>query len=333
MNENRTTRQMILSRLIKARRLGTTVSGAKLAGELGISRNAVWKAVGSLQKEGFDIRSEHRRGYYLAAPADILDEAEIRSGIRSHAIPDDALRLAVFDSIDSTNNYAKAQPVAGPALAVTSDEQTGGRGRLGRSFSSPKGTGIYLTYSFRPEFPIREVTDVTSIAAVITHQVLSEISGEKLGIKWVNDIYKENLKICGILTEALGGLESGSFERIIIGIGLNCLKGGIPEGLEGTAGTLTGLDEPGFTRNQILGELISRLHLAMDHKKTLSAAQYLDYYRANCFILGKEIQVIESGRDPYPAVAEEIGDHFELTVRNRNGELRTLTGGEVSLRL
>lgn len=332
MNASLSTRKKILERLIRARSLGEPISGSTLASELGVSRNAVWKAIHVLQEEGYDIRSIQSKGYYLETGADILSQDEIRSALDAHALPESELSLTVLDSIDSTNNYCKELSYDAPAIAVMANHQSCGRGRYGRSFVSPKGTGIYLTYSFQPVFPIQEISQVTTVAAVITHRVLSRISGEKLGIKWVNDIYRDNLKICGILTEALGSLDSGNFERVIIGIGINCLQGGFPPELEGIAGSLSDSAEAAFTRNQIASELIRELHCTFHGATSLNAAQYLDYYREHCFIIGRQVTVTETGKEPVSAYVEGVDAEYHLLVKTPDGR-RCLSGGEVSLKL
>ena len=326
------TRKKILNYLIDARQRGEQISGSALASQLDISRNSVWKAIHSLQEEGYDIRSEQSRGYYLASSADILSGEIIQSMLLQQGLSEAELSLQFFDQLDSTNNYCKSISYDGPATAVLADYQSGGRGRYGRSFLSPKGTGIYFTYSFKPQFPISEVTQVTTVAAVHTHRVLSKVSGEHLGIKWVNDIYRGPLKICGILTEALGSLESGNFERIIVGIGINCLHRTFPDELVGKAGSLTDSDKPAFSRNEIAAELIGELHRTYNGKLSLNAKQYLDYYRKNCFIIGRTVDVLEAGKEPVTATVEGIDNDYRLIVRTEDG-MRTLSGGEVSLKL
>ncbi len=332
MKASLSTRKIILNHLIDARATGGTISGAALAAELGISRNSVWKAIHSLQEEGYDIRSEQSKGYYLASAADILSQEAIEESIRRSGIPESVLSIQLFDSLDSTNNYCKKLPYDGPATAVLADYQSSGRGRLGRTFVSPKGTGIYLTYSFKPRFPIAQVTLVTTTAAVLTHRILSEISGETLGIKWVNDIYRGSRKICGILTEALGGLENGNFERIIVGIGINCLPQEFPVELAGKAGSLTDLANPAWGRNEIAASLIAALHRALGEQENLDDPAYLDYYREHCFIIGRSVDVLEAGKAPVPAYVTGIDSEYRLLVRTGEGE-RALSGGEVSLKL
>lgn len=332
MKASLSTRKIILNHLIDARAAGETVSGAMLASELGISRNSIWKAIHALRDEGYDIRSEQSKGYYLASAADILSQEAIERSLHLLSIPETSLSVQLFESLDSTNNYCKNLPYNDPSVAVLADYQSGGRGRLGRAFISPKGTGIYLTYSFRPAFPISQVTQVTTITAVLTHRVLSEISGEVLGIKWVNDIYRGSLKICGILTEALGSLENGNFERIIVGIGINCLPQEFPTELAGKAGTLTDSANPAFSRNEIASSLIAALHHAFDGVTDLNNPEYLKYYRENCFIIGRSVDVLEPGKAPVAAYVEGIDSEYRLLVRTDEGT-RALSGGEVSLKL
>ena len=312
MNSSISTRKKILAYLADARTQGVPVSGAALASALGISRNAVWKAIHTLQEEGYDIQSIQSKGYILSSSTDILSEELIQGDLSASGIPENQLLLQVLDSVDSTNNYCRTLDYGDPATAILADRQTGGRGRYGRTLS--------------------QVTHVTSIAAVLTHRVLEKISGEKLGIKWVNDIYKGNLKICGILTEGLGSLESGNFERVIVGIGINCLKDSFPPELAGKAGSLTESEHPSFTRNQIAAVLIAELHRALNEQSHLDTSRYLEEYRKNCFIIGRNVTVSETGKEPYTAYVEGVDSEFRLQVKTPE-EHRLLSGGEVSLKL
>lgn len=319
------TKRTILHKLIHARLTGEHLSGSALASELGISRNSVWKAINALKAEGYEIVSEQSRGYYLATHTDVLSYDAIKA-----RLADDSIELIVLDSIDSTNDYAKSLAYDGPETAITADEQTGGRGRYGRAFSSPKGTGIYLTYSFSPKFPLSEVTKVTTITACVVHRVLSHYA-EGLGIKWINDIYRDGLKICGILTEGVGSIEA-NFERIIVGIGINVFPANFPEELRGIAGSLTESSDAEFSRNEIITEIVNGLHDALANATTLSQEAFLDYYRANCFVIGRDITIHQAGREPRPARATGINDSYEL-IADAAGERVVLSSGEVSIRM
>lgn len=182
MKDTISTRKKILTLLAVHADEGP-ISGASIARELCISRSAVWKAIHSLQNEGHDICSSQSRGYMLCGHEDILSEEAIASGIRMKEIS-----VTVLDSTDSTNNFARSLPVEHFPQVVIADEQTGGRGRYGRSFYSPKGTGLYLSYAFTPLFPLNEMTYVTTVTAVVVRRVLAQISGHSLTIKWINDI-------------------------------------------------------------------------------------------------------------------------------------------------
>ncbi|MBQ6621305.1 MAG: biotin--[Mogibacterium sp.] len=249
------------------------------------------------------------------------------------------LRLTVYGTIDSTNNAARlaasalgAAQDAAPAL-FTAEEQTGGRGRFGRSFYSPRGSGLYLTYSFRPAFPLSEVTRVTPAAAVAAHRVLSRYSPDPLGIKWVNDLYRNGLKIAGILTEGCGSTTSGNFERLLVGIGVNCAPAAVPEDLRGIAGALTDSPEQLPDRNRLLAEIAAALHQALATGSTPGDPDCLRYYREHCLLTGQTVTVRPVGKPPYSAVVEGIGDGFELLVRTPDGRREALTSGEVSLQL
>ena len=329
MNSSISTRKKILAYLADARTQGVPVSGAALASALGISRNAVWKAIHTLQEEGYDIQSIQSKGYILSSSTDILSEELIQGDLSASGIPENQLLLQVLDSVDSTNNYCRTLDYGDPATAILADRQTGGRGRYGRTFESPKGTGIYLTYSFRPYFPLSQVTHVTSIAAVLTHRVLEKISGEKLGIKWVNDIYKGNLKICGILTEGVTDFESGMIESIVIGYGVNFRDDAhLPEELRPIVGSVFGAEPPTVTRSALAAAMLAELlPLAED----LSSRSFLPEYRRRSMLLGREIVFSRAG-GRFAAVAEGIDDNGGLVVRLPDGSRETLRSGEVSVR-
>ncbi|MBQ6622088.1 MAG: biotin--[Mogibacterium sp.] len=270
---------------------------------------------------------------------DTLSKAEI-----SALLPEPLRKqvgIVLFDTIDSTNNAAKdpvlanrlrtpEHPVLPDELLFLAEEQTAGRGRLGRSFYSPRGSGIYMTYSFRPCFPLAEVTQVTPIAAVAAHRVLSRYSAGPLRIKWVNDLYRGDRKITGILVEGIGSTSSGNFERIIIGIGINCTPAAVPEELRGIAGSLTDDPHPDFTRNQLIAAITAELHNELT-RTSLSDPERLAYYRANCYLTGKDVTVHPAGAPSYRAKALGISDTYAMVVQVGD-KIVELTSGEVSVR-
>ena len=211
------------------------ISGEELARRLSVSRTAVWKAIGQLREAGYNIESVSNRGYRLLSESDVLSE----EGIRRH-LKHQELELQVYKTITSTNTVLKALAAEGaPAgLALIAGEQTAGRGRMGRSFYSPADSGLYLSLLLRPNVSAVEATRLTACAAVAVAETIEELSGRPAQIKWVNDIFVDGRKVCGILTEASVDCENGMMHYVIIGLGVNTRvpAGDFPEELKGIAG-------------------------------------------------------------------------------------------------
>lgn len=317
------------------------ISGEELALRLGVSRNAVWKAVKALQAQGYNIQSLRGRGYRLVEDSNILSRALVERRLDEWSGNDPAVkgilpRIIVLDTVDSTNNYCKALPETDLPVVVASDEQTAGRGRRGKSFSSPKGYGLYFSFAFRPEFSMEDSMNVTAVAASVARQVLADLSGKPVEIKWVNDLYLHGKKIAGILTEGVAGLEEQGFERIVVGIGINCFSHPLPPELRDIAGALWD-GEPPFTRNDLLSRLSLELARAFCDRDRLDARRWLDDYREHCFIIGREVLVEAAGRQPYSALVTGVDDAFALVVEPLEGPdagtEKHLTSGQVSLKL
>ena len=331
MEQTISTKSRLLILLAEARDAGVPVSGALLARELGISRNAVWKAVHALQDDGHDIGSSQSKGYILHSSEDILSTDAITASLDHGDVS-----VTVLDTVVSTNSYARDLDTQDHPCVVISDEQTGGRGRYGRSFFSPKGSGLYLSYAFKPDFPLDEMTQITAVTAVLVRRVLSEVSCDPLLIKWVNDIYCDGRKVVGILTEGVGSLETASFDKLIIGIGINCFSSELPSELRSTAGFLSASSSPGFTRTDIASKIINALDDTFRGSSSIHGGHYIDEYREYCLSIGKRVTVNRRGAEPYDANAIGVSDRFELIIRPVSGPIRgrdtMLSGGEASLK-
>ena len=235
--------------------------------------------------------------------------------------------VRTFDTIDSTNNEAKRMLESGFSgfALVAAEAQTSGRGRLGRSFYSPESTGLYFTLIIPPCFPAEEATLLTPAAAVATVRVLEKISSESLKIKWVNDIYKGDKKICGILAEAVLDAEGGSFAGFAVGIGINISTENFPEDISDIAASL----KTDADKNEIAAGIARELFA---FAKNLSAREFLPEYREHSLVTGKEIYFIKD-REKTNATALGIDSDGGLTVKLENGEVTTLRGGEISVRM
>ncbi|MFC2662454.1 MAG: biotin operon repressor, partial [Eubacterium sp.] len=163
--------------------IGTPVSGQQAADQLGVSRNAVWKAVSHLKEEGYPIESRTKAGYCLTALPDLLTQEAVEKDV--HADID----VIVKDTVTSTNDLVKAGNWGDRPVVMIANRQTGGRGRLGRKFESPGGVGIYISFGMKPDFSIAHSPFVTMAAAVAVCRAVEKVVGIDTKIKWVNDIY------------------------------------------------------------------------------------------------------------------------------------------------
>ncbi len=310
-----------LLKLFEARR-GEYISGESIALSLGVSRAAVWKAVKSLKEEGYPIDGVPNRGYRLSAASDLLSEEAVRLTLR-HQIP-----LTVYGETDSTLKRCSilALEGAGNGTAVIADSQTAGRGRLGRSFYSPPGKGLYLSMVLRADFDMSRSVLITVAACAAAAQAIEAVTGITPDIKWVNDLYLNGKKICGILCEALTDFESGQITAVIPGIGINCRPQEFPEELRGKAGWIPA----SFSRNELAAELIDRM---LEITENIEDRSFMDYYRAHSMVVGKEISVRKINQEPFPARALAVDNDGGLVIRHGDGREETLTTGEVSIRI
>ena len=318
---------------------GDSVSGEELASRLGISRAAVWKAIQELRKEGYRVDAITNKGYSLAQDSDVLSA----EGIVPHVkVPDMTDRIHVFRSVESTNLTAKKMALEGaPAgTVVIAEEQTKGRGRMGRSFYSPPAGGIYMTFILKPRFDPAKSVLITTAASVAVCKAIENVTGISCRIKWVNDIYLDEKKICGILTEAVTDFESGHIDYIVLGIGINYStdRSVFPKEFSGVAGSLfENAPVDGVTRNRLIAEVINQV---LEVNEKLETREFVRDYKNRSFILGKEILVIPTAglsRDGnpsagIPATAEDIDEDGGLVVRYRDGSVQTLNSGEISIR-
>ena len=306
---------------------GETVEGARLARELGVSRNAVWKVMNSLRQNGYEIEAVTNRGYRLLSAPDRLNAAEIRRWLTAKEI---GRELEIHEQLDSTNNRAKILAAAGArhGTTVIADSQTGGRGRLGRSFFSPEHSGAYLTVILRPDCAPERANLLTSLAAVAAARAVEKVSDADVKIKWVNDLYLNDKKICGILTEAGFGMEAGRLEYAVTGIGINVNRMVFPPDLRETAtsiGNETGISPD---RNRLIAEILNELDALYGDLET---GAFLEESRRRSNVTGRTVTVIEGGRQ-YPARAVEIDDQGRLVIETGAGRT-CLNYGEVSLKL
>lgn len=321
-----TTREKLLGLLEENRE--AYLSGEELAKALAVSRAAVWKAVKSLQQEGYPIDAVTNRGYRLSRGGDRLSAP----GIRKYLKPEYRdLPITVEEETQSTNTALRAMAEAGApeGTVYIAQSQTGGRGRMGRSFFSPAGTGLYLSLLLRPTAwePTR-AAQLTAAAAAAMCEAIRQVTGKEPGIKWVNDLLLDGKKICGILTEASFSMESGVLEYAVLGLGVNVYlpEGGFPGQLREIAGAV--LDTPGEdVRNRIAGEFLNRFLEGYEHPED---RHFLDVYRRRSIAVGREVTVLSGGWERR-AFAFGLDDDCRLLVRYPDGTEQALSYGEIRI--
>lgn len=305
---------------------GSYLSGEELAGKLEISRNAVWKAIGALREEGHKIDAATKRGYCLLEESGQVSEGEICGALAKKSL---ITSVEVLEETDSTNRAAKELATKGAAegTLLVAKRQSMGKGRLGRSFFSPKG-GIYMSAVLKPRLPAERAVLITTCAAVAVARAIEKETGLQTGIKWVNDIFIEGKKVCGILTEAGLDFESGMPEYVILGIGINVEQQSVPEELKDVVGCLESFTKETVAKSKLIAAVwneFSRLY------ETLGDAEYMKEYRARSILLGKKVTVL-AAEGTYAAMVRDIDAEGHLLIETNRG-IEVLSSGEVSVRV
>ena len=308
---------------------GDYISGGQLADNLGVSRNSVWKAIKALEKSGYEINAIPNKGYCLAEKNDILSSYSIKQHLKNPH-----LDISVFSSVTSTNTILKemAEQGAKEGTVIIAEEQTAGRGRTGKQFYSPKGTGIYISILLRPDIPAEESLFLTTSAAVATARAIEDVSDKRALIKWVNDIYLEDKKTCGILTEGAFNVETGKLDYAIVGIGINvCIPdGGFPDNIKDIATAIFDKQTDSINKRSIL--IANLLDYFMEYYKDFKSKSYVKEYIERSMIIGKTITVIEGSKTSV-AKAVDIDKNCRLKVQFEDGTTKWLSSGEVSTKI
>jgi len=304
------------------------ISGEKLSEEFGLSRTAIWKHVKALREDGYEIESVTRRGYRLISSPDIINYDEVKGELTASLI---GKKLIHFQSVGSTNDKAKELAVkAEEGTVIVAEEQTSGKGRLGRSWSSPGRKGIYASIILKPDMEPFNAAKLTLLGAAAVALALEDC-GIESQIKWPNDIIINGKKAAGILTEMSS--ELGIVNYIILGIGINVNQSveELPPELVDRATSLMIAAGKAIQRKHLLAQVLNRLdELYAQFKEKGDIDQALDICRERSAVIGKDIIVVQ-GRKQRPGHAVSINHDGELMVRFDEG-LEQVISGEVSIR-
>ena len=238
-----------------------------------------------------------------------------------------------FEELDSTNRYLKEKASQGApeGTVIIANRQSAGRGRLGRSFFSPEDKGIYMSILLRPDIPLERAVLITSMTAVAVARAVEQIGGVEAKIKWVNDIFLNRKKVCGILTEAGINVKNGTLDYAVLGIGVNVGSMKFPEELEKIATSVSNECGTEVSKEVLIEEILKELERWYP---TLADGSFLEESRKRSILLGREILVLDETAPggSYPAKAMNINELGNLVIE-KEGVTKVLNSGEVSIRL
>ena len=307
------------------------VSGERISEQIGVTRAAVSGAVKALRKDGYEITSVTNRGYRLESGPDHLTAGSIGAFLPEARMGS----VLVMEQVDSTNKKLRELSYEGApdGQVVIADAQTGGRGRRGRSFYSPEGKGIYMSYLLRPDTAPAETVSLTAWTAVAVARAMEKVSARAPSIKWVNDLLLNGGKICGILTELSVESETGMVDSIIIGIGVNVNQEQeeFPEEIQEIATSMAAALGHPVSRAALGAAMVEELD-RMRAEWPAARADYLEAYRQLDITAGSDVMVLAAD-GARSAKALCINEDFSLEVEYPDGRKEALSSGEVSLRI
>jgi BirA family biotin operon repressor/biotin-[acetyl-CoA-carboxylase] ligase len=309
---------------------GDSISGTVMGNKLHLTRAAVWKAVKALREDGYLIEAIQNKGYCLIQQNSQISIAGIRKTLDTQILGN---TIELLKSVNSTNEYIKiaAQNRAAEGLVVIAEQQTSGKGRQGRSFSSPLGSGIYMTVLLRPNLIADDAAFVTVTAAVAVSQAIERVAGFVPEIKWINDIFYNSKKLCGILTEASLECESGRVQYIAVGIGINmsATASNLPHELQDTATSIFNITGYEVSRNALIASILNQLEYCLN--KLQNDRQYiLEQYKNRLFILGKTV-ALKTHKSSETVTVIDIDSYAHLIVKLSDGTMTAVSSGEVSI--
>jgi len=305
------------------------ISGQVLCGQLGVSRTAVWKVIRQLREEGWEIEAVPNRGYRLMESGDVYTKTSLKSAFHTQWL---GKNLIFLEEVDSTNTEVRrlAEQGAPEGTLVIAEQQNAGKGRRGRGWVAPKGSGVWMSFLLRPEFAPERASMLTLVAAMAVSDAIYETAGLECGIKWPNDIVLNGKKVCGILTEMSSDLDT--IQYVVVGIGINVGIHEFPDEIREVA-TSIGLCMEGTVERARLADAVARgwERWYAAFLLTSDLSEMMDTYNERLVNRGREVKVLAPGGG-YTGVSHGINRTGELIVELPGGEFRNVVSGEVSVR-
>ncbi|WIH81197.1 biotin--[acetyl-CoA-carboxylase] ligase [Brachyspira pilosicoli] len=310
---------------------GLFISGEKIANDLNVSRTAIWKAIKSLKNDGYNIHSVSNKGYALSKETDILSSKVIKNNMLKYA---DKFNFIIHKTVASTNIIARELAINGAesGTVVIAEEQTNGYGRNGKSFFSPYGTGIYMSIilNLKKEKKIFNSSFITTAAAMAVSKSIEEISNENTQIKWVNDVFINGKKVCGILTEGAFSFEDGKLDYAVIGIGVNVNfpKDGFPKELNNIAASINSKNNANSnTKSDIRNILVAKI-LENLYDYYFNDVNFYEEYKKRSFLIGKKVSININNKEHIVKVLD-IDKTFALVAEFQDGKIDKIVSGSI----
>lgn len=305
------------------------VSGQSLCNELDVSRTAVWKCINQLKEEGYVIDAVTNKGYCLKECPDVIDEEAVKARLNTRFF---GKNVVFFEETDSTNNVIKklAEEGAEHGTLAVCEIQTAGRGRRGRSWSSPKGSGIWMSFLLRPGIEPEAASMLTLVTAMAACKAISVKTDINPVIKWPNDIVANGKKICGILTEM--SAEVDWIHYVVVGIGINVNTESFPEDISKVASSIRMETGKRINRSSLIaafGEAFEEYYELF--LKTQDMSLLKEEYNSHLANLNNKVKIMDASGE-YTGTSQGINNQGELLVTDDNGILHVVRSGEVSVR-
>jgi len=314
--------------LEELKKVESYISGEELGEKLGVSRAAIWKGIQKLKEQGYEIEAVSNKGYHIIQNQDLYNGIEIKEVCNTTKI---AKEVYFYEQTDSTNNCIRKLAKEGKkeGVVAVAEIQTAGKGRRGKGWQSPKGTGIWMSMLLTPNITPPEAPVLTLLAGLAVCRAIRQQTGLTAMIKWPNDILISNKKICGILTELYAEMDSVHF--VITGIGINVNTEVFPEELQKTATSLKIEKGESISRKNMIKAVIEEFEkIYLQYEKECSFLPFREEYKKYCINIGKELQILS--KQPFIAKGVDITEQGELLVQKQTGEKVVVFSGEVSIR-
>ena len=308
---------------------GDYVSGQDLCDEFNVSRTAVWKAVEGLKKQGYEIEGITGKGYRLLNAPDLINETAVAGKLTTKKWGRNYL---FFEETDSTNEVIKREAALGApegTLAVA-ELQTHGKGRRGRNWVSPKGSGVWMSFLLKPEINPAKASMLTLVSALAAKKACDEVCGKETFIKWPNDIVLDEKKICGMLTEMSTEIEVINY--VVIGIGFNVNTVSFPDEIKETASSMYIETGKKIVRSDLIASYGKYFEAYYEKFLETGDLSFLkEEYNKSLVSRNRRVKIIEKNGE-FVGEALGIDDNGELLVKTENGAVKKIMSGEVSVR-